>query len=94
MEHWKRNLKLNGFEWVSHQTGSSVLLQVRDNRWTATLSVLLASGERERSRFFVEDSYDASLQKCLLYVWRALSLSDRITFDLDEALADLHRFVR
>jgi hypothetical protein len=93
MEHWKRTLKSKGFEWISYQTGSSVSLQVRDNRWTATLSVLLASGERERASFFVEDSYDASLQKCLLYVWRALCLSDRNTFDLEEALADLHRFV-
>jgi hypothetical protein len=93
MQHWKRILISNGFEWINRKTQTSVLLQVRDNRWTATLSLLLASGERENSNFFVEDSYNASLEKCLLYVWRALSVTDKATFDLDEAQADLRRFV-
>jgi hypothetical protein len=57
------------------------------------LSVSLASGEVQKTSFFAEDSYDASVQKCLLYVWRALSMTDRATFDLEEALADLRRFV-
>ena len=83
----------NGFEWVSEETATSVLLQIEDYRWTATIAVLLASGETERERFFVEDGYHASLQKCLLYMWRALSMTDKSTFDLDEALADLRRFV-
>jgi hypothetical protein len=57
------------------------------------MSILLTSGEREKTRFFAEDSYEASLQKCMLYAWRALSITDRATFDLEEALADLRRFV-
>ena len=93
MEHWKRTLIPNGFEWTSHRSRTAVLLQVNDNRWTGSMTVILASGEQEKTRFFVEDSYDASLQKCLLYVWRALSLSDKSAFDLEEALADLRRFV-
>ena len=92
MEDWKRKLVPNGFEWTSFKTQTSVSLQVENSRWTATLSVLLASGEREGTAFFVEDSYNASLQKCLMYVWRALSLVDRASFDLEEALADLRRF--
>lgn len=92
MEHWKRNLIHEGFEWVNEQTHTRIQLQVKDGRWTARLCILLASGQRETSTFFVEDSYPASLQKCLLYVWRALSLTDRHTFDLDEAVADLRRF--
>jgi len=93
MEHWKRTLLPDGFEWTSLETETGVRLQIQDNRWTATLCVLLASGERDKTNFFVEDSYNASLQKCLLYVWRALSVTDRSTFDLHEALADLRRFV-
>lgn len=93
MEHWKRTLIPCGFEWINHETDTSVLLQVKDNRWSATLSVVLASGKKEKANFFVEDSFDASLQKCLLYVWRALSTPDRATFDLSEAVADLRRFV-
>ena len=92
MKHWKRNLIAEGFEWVNDQTHTCVQLQVKDGRWTARLSILLASGHRETFSFFVEDNYRASLQKCLLYVWRALSLTDRHTFDLDEAVADLRRF--
>ena len=92
MDYWKRKLIPNGFEWINFETQTSVSLQVENNRWTATLSVLLASGERERTAFFVEDSYSASLQKCLMYVWRALSMVDRAGFDLEEALADLRRF--
>lgn len=92
MEHWKRTLIPNGFEWQNLETGTDVVLQIRDNRWTGTISVLLASGERQASSFFVEDSYDASLQKCLLYVWRAFTLTDKSTFELEEALADLRRF--
>ncbi len=93
MNHWKRCLIPNGFEWINHETSTGVTVQVRENRWTATLSVLLASGLREKASFFAEDTYRASLQKCLLYVWRALSITDRATFDLGEALADLTRFV-
>ena len=92
MDYWKRKLVPNGFEWTNFETQTSVSLQVENNRWTATLSVLLASGERERTAFFVEDSYNASLQKCLTYVWWALSMVDRVSFDLEEALADLRRF--
>jgi hypothetical protein len=92
MEHWKRTLIPDGFKWKSPATGTDVVLQIRDNRWKGTVSVLLASGERHSSSFFVEDSYDASLQKCLLYVWRALTLTDKSTFELQEALADLRRF--
>ena len=91
MEHWKRTLIPNGFEWTSQATHTAVALQVRDDRWTAALSVVLTSGERERNCFFVEDRYEASLQKCLLYTWRALSRTDKETFDLQEALADLCR---
>ena len=93
MEHWKRTLIPNGFEWTSDGTSTAVSLQVADNRWTAAMTVILVSGEKEKSRFFVEDSYGASLQKCLLYVWRALSIVDKSTFELGEALADLRRFV-
>jgi hypothetical protein len=93
MDHWQRALIPNGFEWTSYETGTGVSLQVKENRWTATMSLLLGSGEQERTCFFVEDSYDASLQKCLLYVWRALSMTDKASFDLEEALADLRRFV-
>jgi hypothetical protein len=92
MEHWKRTLIPHGFEWHSHETGTDVLLQVRENRWTRTISVLLTSGERIKTNFFVKDSYDASLQKCLLYVWRALTMTDKSTFELEEALEDLRRF--
>ncbi len=92
MKHWKRNLITEGFEWVNDRTHTRVQMQIADGRWTALLSVVLASGHRETFSFFVEDSYRASLQKCLLYVWRALSLTDRRTFDLDEAAADLGRF--
>ena len=93
MRHWTRVLIPYGFEWVSEETGTSVLMQIRDQRWTATLSVQKVVGEPERTRFFVEDGYDASLQKCLQYVWRALAYSDKRTFDLGEALADLRRYV-
>ena len=93
MDLWKRTLIPSGFEWVNQETGNSVVLTMKDRRWTATFSVLLASGETENTNFFVEDGYNASLEKCLLYVWRALSLTDRETFDLEEALADLRRFV-
>ena len=93
MNHWTRTLIPCGFEWVSEETGTSVLMQVRDQRWTATLSLQMAVGEPERTTFFVEDGYDASLQKCLLYVWRALIMTDKSTFDLEEALADLRRYV-
>jgi hypothetical protein len=92
MKHWKRTLIPDGFEWQSFETGTDVVLQIKDKRWKGTISVLLASGERHTSSFFAEDSYDASLQKCLLYVWRALTLTDKSTFDLEEALADLRRF--
>jgi len=94
MDHWNRALIPHGFEWHSHETGTGVLLQVRENRWTGTISVLLTSGERQKTNFYVEDSYDASLQKCLLYVWRALTMTDKTTFELEEALADLRRFAR
>jgi hypothetical protein len=93
MNRWKRSLIPNGFVWTNRHTRTHILLRSRDNRWTATVSALSGAGERKKSRFFVEDSYDASLQKCLLYVWRALSVADRATFDLEESLADLRRFV-
>jgi hypothetical protein len=93
MEHWQRTLVPDGFKWTHTETTTSVLVQIQDNRWTAVLALRLATGETEKSRFFVEDCFDASLQKCLLYVWRALSASDRTTFDLHEAYADLRRFV-
>jgi hypothetical protein len=93
MDNWKRTLIPNGFEWTSDETGAGILVQVQENRWTATLSLPLVSGEKEKTNFFVEDGYDASLQKCLLYVWRALSVTDRASFDLEEALVDLRRFV-
>jgi hypothetical protein len=92
VDYWKRRLIPDGFEWTSFETRTSILLQVKNNRWTATLSVLLASGERQKTSFFIEDSYNASLQKCLVYVWRVLSTMDRASFDLEEALADLRRF--
>ena len=94
MDHWQRSLVPDGFEWTSDQTGTRAVLQVKDRRWTATVSVLLASGERETSSFFVEDSYFASLEKCLLYVWRSFISTDKSTFDLDEALQDLRRYAR
>jgi hypothetical protein len=93
MDHWQRTLIPNGFEWTSHETGTTVSLQVREGRWMALMAIVLASGEREKTKFFVEDGYDASLQKCLLYLWRALNMTDKSTFDLHEALADLRRFV-
>jgi hypothetical protein len=93
MNRWKRTLVPNGFVWISYDTRTYVLLRLKDNRWTATVSVLLGAGKREKSRFFVEDGYDASLQKCLLYVQRALSVADQTMFDLEESLADLRRFV-
>jgi hypothetical protein len=93
MDHWRRSIVPNGFEWTSDGTDTSVLLQTKDNRWTARMSVVLASGERDETRFFAEDGYYASLEKCLLYVWRALTMIDRSTFELEEALADLRRFV-
>jgi hypothetical protein len=93
MRHWTRVLIPFGFEWVSEVTSTSVLMQIRDQRWTATLSIQKAVGAPERTQFFVEDGYDASLQKCLLYVWRALASIDKSTFDLGEALADLRRYV-
>ncbi len=93
MRHWKRTLIPNGFVWTNRQTRAHLLLRLKDGRWTATLAVSLASGKMKKSRFFAEDGYDASLQKCLLYAWRALHLDDRATFDLAESLADLRRFV-
>jgi hypothetical protein len=93
MDQWRRSIVANGFEWTSDETDTNILLQTKDNRWTARMSVVLASGERAETRFFVEDGYFASLEKCLMYVWRALTLVDRSTFDLEEALADLRRFV-
>jgi len=90
---WRRALIDCGFEWVSEETGTHVLIQVRDQRWTATISTLTAAGEPERTSFFVEDGFDASLQKCLLYIWRAMGITDKSTFDLEEALADLRRYV-
>jgi hypothetical protein len=70
-----------------------VLLRLKDNCWTATLAVSSALGKVKRTRFFAEDGYDASLQKCLLYVWRALDVDDQAAFDVAESLADLGRFV-
>jgi hypothetical protein len=93
MNHWRRSSVKNGFEWTSDGTDTTVLLQTKDHRWTARISVVLASGERAETRFFAEDIYFASLEKCLTYVWQALTLIDRSTFDLEEALADLRRFV-
>ncbi len=93
MRHWKRTLVPNGFVWTNRQTRAHLLLRLKDGRWTATLAVLLASGKMKKTRFFAEDGYDASLQKCLLYAWRALHLDDRATFDVAESLADLRRFV-
>jgi hypothetical protein len=93
MDRWKRELIPDGFVWTNAETQTSLSFQVKDNRWTATMSVLLTSGETEKASFFVEDGYDASLEKCALYVWRALSVNDRTTFDLEEAVADLRRFV-
>jgi hypothetical protein len=93
MKYWRRIVVTSGFEWVSEGTETSVSVQLKDSRWTAKLSVVLASSEREDTRFFAEDGYYASLEKCLLYVWRALTVVDRSTFDLQEALADLRRFV-
>ena len=94
MDHWKRTLLADGFEWTNEATGTNVSFQVTENRWTATASVLLASGDSDKTRFFVEDGYYASLEKCLLLVWRSLCITDKSTFDLDEALGDLRRFVR
>jgi hypothetical protein len=94
MDHWKRSLIPNGFEWTSDVTGTCASLQVKDRRWTATVSVLLGSGDRESASFFVEDGYYASLEKCLLFVWRSLILTDKSTFDLEEALEDLRRYAR
>lgn len=93
MEHWKRQLVPQGFAWTSHETCVKVVFQMVENRWTADLIVPLASGDVEKTSFFAEDLYEASLQKCLLYVWQALGVIDRSTFDLEEALADLKRFV-
>jgi hypothetical protein len=92
MDHWQRELIPEGFKWIACDTATIITLQIQENRWTASVAVLLASGERERARFFVEDCFDASLQKCLLYAWRALASGDKSTFDLKEALADLRRF--
>jgi hypothetical protein len=94
MDHWRRSLVPDGFEWTSDETGTQAVLQVKDHRWTAIVSVLLASGERESTSFFVEDRYIASLEKCLLFVWRSLILTDKSTFDLEEALEDLRRYAR
>ena len=94
MDHWKRTLIPNGFEWTSDVTGTCASLKVKEHRWTATVSVLMASGERENARFFVEDAYYASLEKCLLFVWRSLNLTDKSTFDLQEAVEDLRRYAR
>jgi hypothetical protein len=94
MDHWTRSLVPDGFRWISEETGTGVLVQVKENRWTAAIIVPLASGEREETRFFVEDGYHASLEKCLLYVWRAFSTMDKSTFDLGEALGDLRRYAR
>jgi hypothetical protein len=93
MEYWKRQLVSTGFAWTSYETHVKVVFQIVENRWTAVLVVPLASGDAETTNFFAEDVYEASLQKCLLYVWQALSVIDRSTFDLEEALADLKRFV-
>lgn len=93
MKLWTRTLIAYGFEWVSEETRTSVLIQIKDQRWTAMLSTQKAVGKPERTSFFAEDGFDASLQKCLLYVWRALAFTDKSTFDLEEALADLRRYV-
>jgi hypothetical protein len=93
MRHWKRTLVPRGFVWTNHQSRTHLLLRLKDGRWTATLAVSLASGKLKKTRFFAEDGYDASLQKCLLYAWRALDVDDRATFDIAESLADLGRFV-
>ncbi len=92
MKHWKRTLVPSGFEWVNLHNGTKLLVQVQGQRWTAVLSVY-TDAEEARSRFFAEDMFDASLQKCLLYAWRALRPLERATFDLQEAYADLRRFV-
>jgi hypothetical protein len=92
MDHWRRSWIPSGFEWISGDTGTHVTIRVKDSRWMATLSVLLASGERHTTEFFAEDSYRASLEKCLLYLWRAMIVTDKSTFDLDEAMVDLQRF--
>jgi hypothetical protein len=93
MRNWKRTLVPHGFVWTNRRSRVHVLLRLRDGRWTATLAARLASGQLKKTRFFAEDGYEASLQKCLLYAWRALSLGDGATFDVAESLADLGRFV-
>ncbi len=93
MRYWKRTLVPNGFVWTNRQTRTHLLLRLRAGRWTATLAVSLASGKVKKTRFFAEDGYDASLQKCLLYAWRALGMDEQATFDVTESLADLKRFV-
>jgi hypothetical protein len=92
MDHWTRRLVAQGFKWTSIDTGTEIVLQVKDSRWTATVSVLSESSERERTAFFAEDSFGASLEKCLLYLWQALEVIDRATFNVAEALGDLRRF--
>jgi hypothetical protein len=93
MRDWKRTLVPRGFVWTNRRSRVHVLLRLKDGRWTATLAVRLASGKLKKTRFFVEDGYEASLQKCLMYAWRALNAHDRATFDVAESLADLRRFV-
>ena len=93
MRHWKRTLVPRGFVWTNRRSRVHVLLRLKDGRWTAMLAVRLASGKLNKTRFFAEDGYEASLQKCLLYTWQALNSDDQAMFDVAESLADLRRFV-